>query len=293
LKASLSRPREEVDGGRWSTTMAPMGQLLLRVAPLFVLPAATAAEAPAGSGSGPRSIADSSWNVDPITVKIAHTRRAPFGTSSKTVDLAGMRGECERAQIWGWNDENDLSDVTVAFAALATADGASLPASQWSYKQQGYVNASTPTKYTCLEDVLAPPDSPPPPSPPPVDTHNCSLTPWNQCWTGCPNVAKNWSDPNSCAGGKVWPIPSEAQTASVCLYNQVISPARAPTPPPNKVKLKLECVSQSIMVTALPATDVAATPSTHPAGTRTHQAIPASPAGTPTRCWTYHRAGSR
>ena len=127
---------------------------------------------------------DSEWHVDPITVKIAHTRRGAFPSSAKAVDLAGMRGECERAQLWGWDDDNDLSDVTVTFAALSGGSGASLPAEAWSYKQQGYVNASTPNKYLCAEDILAPAGTPPTPPPPPIDKDNCSLTPWNQCWCG-------------------------------------------------------------------------------------------------------------
>ena len=98
--------------------------------------------------------------------------------------------------------------MTVSFAALTTA-GASLAASQWSYKQQGYVNASTPTKYRCATDILTPPGSPTPPPAPPHT--NCSLTPWNACWTGCPHVQKNWTDPDSCAGGKVLPIPKNPE----------------------------------------------------------------------------------
>ena len=44
------------------------------------------------------------WFVDPITVKVMHDRRVPFASSSKRIDVAGMRGECERVQIWGWSD---------------------------------------------------------------------------------------------------------------------------------------------------------------------------------------------
>jgi hypothetical protein len=51
----------------------------------------------------------SEWHVDPITVKIAHNRRAAFPSSTTAVDLAGMHGECERAQLWVWNDDTDLN----------------------------------------------------------------------------------------------------------------------------------------------------------------------------------------
>ena len=33
--------------------------------------------------------------------KVMHDRRQPFASSAKRVDLAGQRGECERAQVWG------------------------------------------------------------------------------------------------------------------------------------------------------------------------------------------------
>ena len=33
--------------------------------------------------------------------KVMHDHRQPFASSAKRVDLAGQRGECERAQVWG------------------------------------------------------------------------------------------------------------------------------------------------------------------------------------------------
>eukprot|EP00035_Acanthoeca_spectabilis_P017163 m.358835 g.358835 ORF g.358835 m.358835 type:complete len:670 (-) comp16619_c0_seq85:933-2942(-) len=160
----------------------------------------------------------STWWVDPITVKIAHDRRTPFDSTSDGIDLAGMRGECERGQIWGWDDTGDLRDLQLKFAPLSSASGgAVLPASQWTYKQQGYVNVSTSTRYGCLRDILAPPPPPGPPPPPPA--LNCSDTPWGACWTGCPSVNKNWSDPNSCNGGKT-PPPPQGASCNRCECNE-------------------------------------------------------------------------
>eukprot|EP01043_Picozoa_sp_COSAG02_P093537 COSAG02_NODE_30049_length_561_cov_0.869281_1_plen_80_part_01 len=57
------------------------------------------------------STTNDGWFVDPITVKVMHDRRVPFASSAQKIDLAGQRGECERAQLWGWADEEDLTDV--------------------------------------------------------------------------------------------------------------------------------------------------------------------------------------
>ena len=72
------------------------------------------------------------------------------------VDVAGMRGECERRQVWGWNDAADQFDVTVEFESLAlvgpvssmektpmATNGTTIAAGHWSYKQQGYVHTVT------------------------------------------------------------------------------------------------------------------------------------------------------
>eukprot|EP01043_Picozoa_sp_COSAG02_P029474 COSAG02_NODE_1835_length_10714_cov_7.585437_13_plen_401_part_00 len=147
-------------------------------------------------------------------VKVMHDRQTAYETSVKIVDLAAQRGECERAQVWGWDDEQDLTDVVVTFEDLslgsdrapAGTPSAVFPKRHWSYKQQGYVNASSPTHYKCIKDILEHQDINPPPPPPPPDP-NCDDTPWGACWTGCPAADKNFSDPNSCAGGKVNPIP--------------------------------------------------------------------------------------
>ena len=95
-------------------------------------------------GPGPTR-GDPGWFVDPITVKVMHDRQKPFPSSAKAVDMAGQRGECERAQIWGWDDGADLTNVELQFGDLTSAGGATLPKAQWSYKQQGYVNATSPT----------------------------------------------------------------------------------------------------------------------------------------------------
>ena len=119
------------------------------------------------------------WFVDPITVKVMHDRRLPFASSARKIDLAGQRGECERVQLWGWDDDKDVTDITVQFGDLSQqADGgAVLPKSQWSYKQQGFVNASSSVHYTCIEDILTNKGGPPPPPTPPTPP-NCADTPW-------------------------------------------------------------------------------------------------------------------
>ena len=62
----------------------------------LLVTAATWAEALTASGQ---------WYIDPITVKIMHTRRAAHSSSAKAVDLAAQRGECERAQPKGTIDQ--------------------------------------------------------------------------------------------------------------------------------------------------------------------------------------------
>ena len=92
--------------------------------------------------SGPSS---AGWFVDPATVKIAHDRRHPFGSSSQSLDLAGQRGECERAQIWSWEDGSDRTGVRVQSAALgAKAGGASFPAAAWEVKQCVFLRPPSP-----------------------------------------------------------------------------------------------------------------------------------------------------
>ena len=177
----ISCPRPEL----WKASAMAMLRLLL-----MLLSAATTC---CSGGQDPQG-----WFVDPITVKVTHERRVPFPSSAQAVDLAAQRGECERAQIWGWNDQADLTDVRVIFSDLKSSAGGTLAKSEWSYTQQGYVNVSTTTRYTCLEDLLTG-KTPPPPPPPPPHT-NCDDTPFGACWTGCPNVQKNWSDPHSCSG---------------------------------------------------------------------------------------------
>jgi hypothetical protein len=151
------------------------------------------------------AVAAAPWFVDPITVKVMKDRRAPFASSQKTIDLAAQRGECERAQIWAWSDQ-DAEDVQVTFAELSTADGAKFAPSSWSYKQQGYVNASTSTHYTCIHDILTG-DTPPP------KNVSCSDTPWLQCQTGCsPTNSTQCSDTNG-------PKPSPGATCNKCKCN--------------------------------------------------------------------------
>ena len=71
-----------------------------------------------------------------------------------------MRGECERRQVWGWDDDTELSNVTLEFGALALTHTTNLltsnrtatatfAAEHWSYKQQGYVKTATPAQCKC------------------------------------------------------------------------------------------------------------------------------------------------
>ena len=148
----------------------------------------------------------STWWVDPITVKIAHDRQKPYPSSTRVVDLAAQRGECERAQVWVRDDAVEITGLQVKFRDLSvhTPDEldvlSTLPQTHWSYKQQGYVNASTPHAYMCDYDVLTGKTPPPPP-------RNCSDTPWGTCWTGCPVV----HGPAHCGGGT--PCPPGAHCA--------------------------------------------------------------------------------
>lgn len=88
-------------------------------------------------------------------MQIAEDRREPFASSKQKIDLAAQRGECERAQLWFWYDIADLYDVAVTFTDLKAASGdATLPASIWEYKQQGYVQVNSSWMYTCNYDVL-------------------------------------------------------------------------------------------------------------------------------------------
>jgi hypothetical protein len=171
------------------------------------------------SGGPDPAQSDPDWFVDPITVKVMHDRQKPFPSSTKAVDMAGQRGECERAQIWGWDDDADLTNVELQFGDLTSAGEATLPKAQWSYKQQGFVNATSPSHYTCLEDILTGDLKPKPP--PPLPPHSdCSQTPWDTCWTGCPYVEKNWTDPKSCNGGKTKnPMDHGGKTNSPCTCN--------------------------------------------------------------------------
>ena len=94
-------------------------------------------------------------------------------------------------------------NTKLVFPKVAKGAELELPSSIWSYKQQGYVYANSSKHYTCIEDVLnQTAGKPPPPPPPPGPRTDCDQTPWNECWTGCPQVAKNFSDPKSCNGGR-------------------------------------------------------------------------------------------
>jgi hypothetical protein len=117
------------------------------------------------------------WFVDPITVKVMSDRQRPYASSTKIVDVAGQRGECERVQIWSYDRANARTQLTLSFSELVAEGSAPpLPPTVWSYKQQGYVLTNSTTHYTCLHDILDPGHKPPP----------CSATPAGKCTTGCP-----------------------------------------------------------------------------------------------------------
>ena len=101
--------------------------------------------------------AATTWRVDPMTVKIMSDRRATFASSSTGIDMAAQRGECERQQLWGWNDSAALMDVRLEFAdAHSRVDGGGgvLPRSIWSWKQQGYVNATATHSTTSATRII-------------------------------------------------------------------------------------------------------------------------------------------
>jgi|EP01043_Picozoa_sp_COSAG02_P069950 hypothetical protein len=166
------------------------------------------------------------WWVDPITVKVMHDRRTPFDSSVQTIDVAGMRGECERRQVWTWNDDIDLTDIMVAFTDLEHLSSSErgrttapvFPKEQWSYKQQGYVNASTSTRYNCIEDILTHHGGPYPPVPtPPLPGTDCDKTPFGHCWTGwyvfspSPQVSFCYRQPVTCSETSIRVLSLAAQ----------------------------------------------------------------------------------
>jgi hypothetical protein len=150
-------------------------------------------------------LTESEWYVDPITVKVMHDQRAPFPFSARQVDLAGQRGECERAQIWGWDTAQALVNVRLDFSVLdliaplpisssstTRTPPAHLPPTIWTWKQQGYVHTNGTRHYTCLEDILLWNRS----SAPAVNRSECANTPQGNCMSGCP------ADPKGrCLGG--------------------------------------------------------------------------------------------
>ena len=115
---------------------------------LLLLPLLGAAAAPLSHEGGVL------YNVDPITVKIGPERAAPFPSSRPSIALAGMRGECERAQIWlrAADPASELVDIRLNFSGAAVAN--------WSALQQGYVKCVPPAAggpgwqgYTCLDQA--------------------------------------------------------------------------------------------------------------------------------------------
>lgn len=138
------------------------------------------------------------WYVDPITVKIPHNRQLPFASSTKVVDVAGQRGECERQQIWLYNSQVEMRNLVLSFSDLeleGTSESTTLPSSIWSWKQQGYVFAQNSSHYECLKHIMAtPPQKPYPPTSP-----TCADTPQHECMTGCP------ADPKGECGGGLAP----------------------------------------------------------------------------------------
>eukprot|EP01052_Picozoa_sp_SAG31_P002260 SAG31_NODE_78_length_27447_cov_83.819877_6_plen_896_part_00 len=97
-----------------------------------------------------------------------------------------------------------MVDVKMQFHDLVGTNTADVfPAMAWRQHQQGYVKTSTPSHYTCLENVLTGQKT--------SVTEWCSRTPWHKCHTGCPAVGGN-----NCAG----PRPSPNATCNMCRCNQ-------------------------------------------------------------------------
>ena len=190
------------------------------------------------AGALSESRSDSEWYVDPITVKVMHDQRAPFRFSARRIDLAGQRGECERAQIWGWDATQDLVNVQLDFSVLDLVDAyatptsssgssgstaplsaptparalnpAHLPPAIWTWKQQGYVHTNGSRHYTCLEDILTWNRS----SAPPMNRSGCANTPQFNCMTGCP------ADPNgTCGGPATNPTKPSKGSCNMCPCN--------------------------------------------------------------------------
>ena len=205
---------------------------------------------------------DAKWFVDRITIKIPHTRNETYDSSAEHVDFAAQRGECERAQLWGWDNTQARTNVRVSFSTLNLATGTSsrhtaftvssrrtdshdpigapsqddpttrerasttltasntqpndvvtstsIPATAWSWKQQGYVYANTSSHYMCSVDVIPQTGSTPP--------YGCGDTPAKACMTGCP------ADPNGTCGGGLAPRGS----CNMCQCNRDGTPC--PTP---------------------------------------------------------------
>eukprot|EP01045_Picozoa_sp_COSAG04_P020318 COSAG04_NODE_2068_length_4871_cov_2.073973_1_plen_1105_part_00 len=94
------------------------------------------------------------WHVDPITIKVPSDQTEPFASSSDRVSLAGLRGECEKTQIWlrAADKTAVLENISVAFSS------STMTALNWTALQQGYVRCSPPGAggpgwqgYTCLQ----------------------------------------------------------------------------------------------------------------------------------------------
>jgi hypothetical protein len=112
--------------------------------PLLLLPLLGAAQLPQDSVL---------WHVDPITIKIDPRRTAPFASSRPNITLAGMRGECERAQIWlrAADAASELTGIRLNFSGGVA---------NWTALQQGYVKTVPPAAggpgwqgYTCLDQA--------------------------------------------------------------------------------------------------------------------------------------------
>ena len=166
--------------------------LLLHLAPLAVAGrAATWSGTARSTGSSAGGGLFDAWFVDPLTIKVVSNRREPFpGTSMKVVDLAAQRGECERAQLWGWSDADELANVRVAFNDMRSGTDGILHSDAWEYMQQLYVFANTTDRYTCNYNIL-------------TDTWNSTTmsddgAPWaeghftNYHWHRWPDCAAGW-----------------------------------------------------------------------------------------------------
>ena len=89
------------------------------------------------------------WFVTSGSLKLEATgdNAAARHASSRSVSLAGMRGECEHAQLAVRIADPTISalrNITLRISDLTDESGGTFAAERWSYKQQGFVACPHP-----------------------------------------------------------------------------------------------------------------------------------------------------